>query len=197
MVQMIGLGRGEQDAVDPRPEQAAEQRAAADPEAIENSGKRGFEIVQRFRSGVERRERIDQHDLAIQPREMIAEERAHHHVLVGLVAPHHHRPQRSLGRRAVDRHIERREGQRRRTRKIARHQEAAGRQQAHGEAFVAAGAQIIGEQPRGRQRRLFVLAALRRSASPRCACHGAASLRARPLARQREALAPTIARSSC
>ena len=53
MVQMIGLGGGEQDAVDPRPEQMAEEGAAADPKAIQDAGKRGFEIVQRFRPGVE------------------------------------------------------------------------------------------------------------------------------------------------
>ena len=156
MMQMIGLGGGKQDAVDPRPEQGAEAAAAADPEAIENSGQRRLEIVQRFRSGIERRQRIDQHDLAIEPREMIAEERPHHDVLVGLVAPDHHRPQRSLRRRAIGRHIERRKGQRRRAREIARHQEAAGRQQAHGETLVAAGAQVVGEQPRRSQRGLLV-----------------------------------------
>ena len=71
---------------------------------------------------------------------MIAVERPHHHVLVGLVAPLHHRPERACGRAAVGGTVERREGERRRARKIARHQEAAGRQQAHGEALVAAGA---------------------------------------------------------
>jgi len=46
MVQVIGLGRGRTGSVDPRPEQTAEQRAAADPEAIQNSRKGCFEIVQ-------------------------------------------------------------------------------------------------------------------------------------------------------
>ena len=90
---MIGLGGGEQDAVDARTEQRAEKRASADPETIENARQRRLEIVQGFRSGVERRQRIDQHDLPVQPREMVAEKRADHHVLVGLVAPPHHRPQ--------------------------------------------------------------------------------------------------------
>ena len=144
--------------VDPRPEQAGEQAGAADPETIENSHQRAFQIVQRFRSGVERRERIDQNHLAVQPREMIPEEGAHHHVLVSLIAPAHHRPQRTLGRHAGVGQIERSKRQRRRAREVARHQEAAGWKQAHGKTFVAAGAQIFREQPRGGQRRLLVFA---------------------------------------
>ena len=87
---------------------------------------------------------------------MIAKKRPDHHVLVGLVTPHHHRPQRPFRGSAIGRQIERRKGQRRGARKIARHQEAARRQQAHGETLVAAGAQVVGEQPRRRQRGLFV-----------------------------------------
>ena len=68
------------------------QLAALDPEAIQDPRQRRFEVGQRFRPGVERRERIDQHDLAIEPREMIPEKGTHHDVLVGLVTPHHHRP---------------------------------------------------------------------------------------------------------
>ena len=143
----------------------AEQRAAPDPEAIENSRQRGFEVVQRFRAGVERRQRIDQNDLAVEPREMIAEERPNHHVLIGLVAPDHHRPQRAVGCHALSRQIERRKGQCRRTGEVARHQEAARRQQAHGKAFVAAGAQIVRELPRRCQRCLFVRLRLRGPAS--------------------------------
>ncbi len=92
---------------------------------------------------------------------MIAEERPHHDVLVGLIAPPHHRPQRVIGRAAVDGHVERRKGQRRRIGEVARHQESAGRQQAHRETFVAAGAQIIGEQPCFGERSLFVFLGLR------------------------------------
>ena len=67
MVQMIGLGCSEQDPVDPGPEQGAEQGAAADPETFENSRQRRFEIMQRLRPGVKCCQRIDQHDLAIEP----------------------------------------------------------------------------------------------------------------------------------
>ena len=119
---------------------------------------------------------------------MVAEERPHHDILVGLIAPSHHRPQRSIGRIAVLSHVERRKGQRRRAREIARHQEAARRQQAHGETLVAAGAQVIGEEFGGGERGLFVGRRLRVQArkirmpfGSQC-CAGAA-------ARQREALA--------
>ena len=80
---------------------------------------------------------------------MVAKERADHHVLVGLVTPGHHRPERALGRYAIVRQIERRKGQRRGAGEIAWHQETPGWKQAHGEALVAAGAQVLGEQPRG------------------------------------------------
>ena len=58
MVQVIRLRRREQDAVDARPEQVGEERAAADVEAIENACKRRFEIVQRLRSRIECGERV-------------------------------------------------------------------------------------------------------------------------------------------
>ena len=90
---------------------------------------------------------------------MIAEERAHHDVLVGLVTPPHHRPQRTVGRAAVGGDIERRKGQRRCISQIARHQEPPGRQQAHRKPFVAAGAQITSEQFGRGESLLFVLAA--------------------------------------
>ncbi len=160
VVQVIGLGGCKQNAIDPGTKKAAQDRAAADAEAIENARQRGFEIVQRFRPGIEGCERIDQHDLAVEAGKMVAEERTHHDILVGLVTPAHHRPQRAVGRAAVGRDIERRKGQRRRACEIARHQEAPGRQQAHCKTFVAAGAQIIGEQFRRGECRLFVLAAL-------------------------------------
>ena len=186
VVQMIGLGGGKQNAVDPRPEQIAEQRAAADPEAIQNAGKGGFEIVQCFRPGVEGRERIDQHDLPIEPGDVIAKKRPHHDVLVGLVAPLHHRPQRAVGRGAVGGDVKRRKGQRRRARHVARHQETSGRQEAHGETVVAAGAQIVREQFCGRERRLFVLFAFgaqgRQMRMPGCC-----EFEARAFARQCEA----------
>ena len=135
---------------------------------------------------VERGERIGQHDLAIEPGKMIAEERPHHDVLVGLIAAHHHRPQRSLRRLAADGHVERRKGQRRRVGEIARHQEAAGRQQAHRKALVAAALQIAPEELCGRERRLLVLARLGlERCEMRVPVRG--QMGARRLARQRQA----------
>ena len=89
---MVGLGRSEQDAIDPRPQSGTESRAAADAIAIENSGKRRFEIIYGFRSRIEGGECIDQHNLAVEPRKVIAKKRPNHEVFVGLVASPHHRP---------------------------------------------------------------------------------------------------------
>ena len=158
--------------------------------------KRRLEIVQRFRSGVERGERIDQHHLAVEPREMIPEERADHDVLVGLVAPRIIAHSDPSGAVPSSGHIQRREGQRRRAREIARHQEAARRQQAHGKALVAAVAQIFGEQPCRRERGLLVLASLG------IAAWQDARARVRRAARgglpaTRRGFRSTIARNSC
>ncbi len=117
---------------------------------------------------------------------MIPEERPHHDVLIGLVAAHHHRPQRSLRRLPADGHVERRKGQRRRVGETAGHQEAAGRQQAHRKPLVAAGAQILGEELCGGQRRLLVLARLGlERCEMRVPVRG--QMRARRFARQRQA----------
>ena len=66
----------------------------------EDRGERAFEILHGVGPGIEGRERVDQHDLAVEPREVLAIERPHHHVLVGLVAPLHHRPAASRRGRA-------------------------------------------------------------------------------------------------
>ena len=81
-------------------------------------------VGHRRRAGVERLQRIDQHDLAVEAGEVLAEERAHHRGLIGLVAPGHHRGERAVRDRAFA-EIERREGQRRRAVEVAGHQEAA------------------------------------------------------------------------
>ncbi len=135
VVQMVGLGRGEQDAVDARPEDRAEPRGAAGAEGVHHAVERGLEIAQRRRAGIQRAEQVDQHDLPVETGEMVAEERPHDMGLIGLVAPLHHRRQRA--RRDLDAFLERqrREGQRRRAFEIAGHQEAAGRQ--GGERVVA------------------------------------------------------------
>ena len=62
---------------------SARQRIAPDTEAVEDRGHRAFQIAHRGRAGIERRQYIDQHDLAIQAREMIAVEWPHDGLAVG------------------------------------------------------------------------------------------------------------------
>ena len=115
--------------------------------------------------GIERGERVDQHDLAVEAGEVIAEERPHDHRLIGLVAARHHAGERAHGlvRRSK---AERREGQRRRAGEVARHQEAAGRLRRQRRAVGAAGEQVLGVEPRQLARGgLVVLARLGRAAS--------------------------------
>ena len=100
VVQMVGLGRGEQDAVDARAEDRGERRGAAGAKRAHHLGQRVFEIAHRRRAGIQRAERVDQHDLPVEPAEMVAEERLHDMRLIGLVAPLHHRRERS--RRRLD-----------------------------------------------------------------------------------------------
>jgi len=45
MVEMVGLGRGEQDAVDARPEDRPEPRGAAGAEGVHDAVERGVEIA--------------------------------------------------------------------------------------------------------------------------------------------------------
>ncbi len=157
MVQVIRLGGGKQNAVDARADELAQQRAPADAEAIEDRGERAFEIAHRIGPGVEGGERIDQHHLTVEAHEVVVEERPHHDVLIGRISPRHHGAQRMRARGRFSVELERREGERRRAGEIARHQETAGRQQAHGIALVAAGLQIGGEQLRRLERGLLIL----------------------------------------
>ena len=98
MMQMVGLGRREQDAVDAGAEDRGEARGASGAERAHDVGQRVLEIAERGRAGVERGEGVDQHDLPIEPGEMIAKERLDDMRLIGLVAARHHRGERALGR---------------------------------------------------------------------------------------------------
>ena len=146
VVQMIGLRRGEEDAVDARTEDLRQQVRAPGAEGGEHIRHGAFEIAHGGGAGVQRRERIDKHDLPVEPREVIAEERAHDVGLVGLVAALHHggeRPRHDV-RALADR--QRREGEGGRTFEIAGHEKAAGRQRGQGIGIGARGAQIGGEK---------------------------------------------------
>ena len=132
VVDVIGLGRGEEHFFDPRREQAGEPGIATDREGRERLAERRLEIGKRCRAGIERRQRVDEHDLPVEPGEMLAEERHHHDPLIGLEALRHQPGERARHRLDTGRKIERCEGQRRRAVEIARHQEAPGRRHRDG-----------------------------------------------------------------
>ena len=146
MMQMVGLGRREQDAVDAGAEDRGEARGASGAERAHDVGQRVLEIAERGRAGVERGERVDQHDLPIEPGEMIAKERPDDMRLIGLVAARHHRGERAGSDRVVVAERDGREGQRRRALEIARHEESAGRQGRERIDVVARSPEIGSEQ---------------------------------------------------
>ena len=107
-----------------RDDQPEQRVGVALPEAGEDVGQRRLEIGDRGRAGIERAQRIDQHDLPVEPREVVAEEGADDDVLVGLVAPLQHGVEAGRAHWPCRRR-QRREGQRGRALEIARQQEAA------------------------------------------------------------------------
>ena len=114
VVDVIGLGRREDDAVDPPRQDGGEPARLAGTEGGEHVGERRLKIAERRRPGIQRREHVDQHDLPVEPREVIAEERLHHMRLIRLVAPLHHGGERRLlPVPVIGGNVERREGQRR------------------------------------------------------------------------------------
>ena len=161
VVQLVGLGRGEQDLVGARLEQRAEPAAPPDPEAVEDRDHRILQVAHRLRPGVERGEQIDQHDLAVKPREMLAEERPHHDVAIGIVAPAHHRPvriARAEPAAAPDRPAGRAARRSAPASRPSRRASGSGRARPGSSvlALVAAGLQVGGEQPRRLDRGVFV-----------------------------------------
>ena len=146
---------------DARAHELAQQRAPPDTETLEDCGERAFKIANRVGPGVECRERVDQDHLAVEPNEMLMKKRPHHHVFVGLKPTRHHGVQRMRARWLFAVEFERCKRKRGRAREITRHQEAAGRQQAHGVAFIATGLEIGREQPGRLECRLLVLGGVR------------------------------------
>ena len=146
VMEMVRLGRRHQDPVDFWPEQLVQRIAAPDPEGREHLVEGVLEVAQRRRSGIERGQRVHQHDLPVEPGEMVAEERFDHMALVGLVAALHHRGQRALDRLVALGQGQWREGQRGRAFEVARHQETPWRKRRERIAFRARRAQIGGEQ---------------------------------------------------
>jgi hypothetical protein len=154
VVDVVGLGRREQHPVGPGREQAGQDRVAAGPEGEEHPVEGLFQLHQRRRAGVDGGEHVDQHDLAVDALEMLAEEGAHDAGLVGFEAPFHQRAEASGGNRRARGEIQGGEGEGRRAREVARHQETAGRGGRHRLRAGAKGGKVALEgigAPRGRE----------------------------------------------
>jgi hypothetical protein len=90
VVHEVGLGGGKQDAVDAPAEELRQPGVGALAEGAEHVGQRRLEVGDRRRPGIEGREHVDEHDLPVEPGEMVEEERPHHMGDIGVVAPFHH-----------------------------------------------------------------------------------------------------------
>ena len=126
VVQLVGLGGGEQDPVGARAETA---RSARLPRPTRKQSRIAASAPCRSRTACgppsSAASSIDQHDLPVEPGEMVAEERPHHDVAIGLVAPRASAPSCEPGGGSSPAgSSQRREGQRRRAGEVARHQEA-------------------------------------------------------------------------
>ncbi len=86
VMEMVGLGRREQDAVDPPGDQPASQPARPSRKAERISASAVSSAATASRPAFSASQHVDQHDLAIEPGEVIAEERPDHGRLIGLVA---------------------------------------------------------------------------------------------------------------
>ena len=87
---VIGLCGGEQDPVDLAGQNGPEPARPAGPEGGKHIREGPFKIAQSGRAGIQRCEYIDEHDLPIEPGEMVAEEELHYVRFEGLVPPLHH-----------------------------------------------------------------------------------------------------------
>ena len=145
VMEWVRLGRGDQDAVDPAREKVGEDAAAPRPETGEDLRQRTLEVGHGAGTGVQRLQGVDQHDLAVEPGDMLAEERLHHMRFVGLVAPLHGGCERARGKTSFAEAGQRREGQRRRAFQVAGHEKTARRQRGKRPVVGLAGSQIGGE----------------------------------------------------
>ncbi|MNY06081.1 hypothetical protein D3C86_1388230 [compost metagenome] len=128
MVQMVGLGGGDQHLVDSPADQRRQQAVGAGAETGKHITERTLQILHGFRPAIDGLQRVDQDDLPVEAGKMLAEEGFDNDRLISVVAPFHHGAQRALGRFLVGEARKRREGQCGRPFQIAGHQETAGRQ---------------------------------------------------------------------
>jgi hypothetical protein len=87
VVQMIGVGRGKQDTLDPTPpKQPVEERVPPGPKRRQDIGKGLPHILDRPWASINRPQHIDQDNLPVDPCEMVGKERPDHIALVALIA---------------------------------------------------------------------------------------------------------------
>ena len=127
VMQEIGLGGGKEHPLDPRREERGKKRVSSHPERREHVIECRLEIGDRARSSVQGRQQIDEHDLPIEPREMLPEKGQRHMGLVGFEARFHQRRER-IARHGRFAKIERCESERGRSFEIAWHEETTWRQ---------------------------------------------------------------------
>ena len=72
VMEMVGLGRRKEDAVDAAGHQAGQPVGAAKAIGRQDRGQRRLEVGNGGAAGVDRGQRVDQHDLAIEAGEVIA-----------------------------------------------------------------------------------------------------------------------------
>ena len=113
VVQMVGLGGGKQQAVDAPRQDAGEPGVGAGAEAPEHGLHGALQVGERAGAGVDGRERVDQHDLPVEPGEVVAEEGLDDVGLVALEAARQHGAQRAALVGEAVRRRQREEGQER------------------------------------------------------------------------------------
>ena len=90
VVQMVGLGRGKEDFLDPFAAQKLRQKSVASGfEAAKDIAHGSAQILDRTGALIDRAKRIHQHDLPVNPRKVIAKERFDHLPLIRLEPPRH------------------------------------------------------------------------------------------------------------
>src|SRR5262245_61108496 len=103
-----------------------EPSVGAGPEAGEHALERALQIAERAWPGVDGGERVDEHDLPVEPGEVVAEERLHHVRLVALEAAGEHGAETAAAEGSLGPGRQRKEGEERGAGKVAWQQEAAG-----------------------------------------------------------------------
>ena len=158
---VVGLGRGEQELVDAPADERAEPRGAPDAEHAQHAVERVLQVGDGLAPLVHGAEHVDEHDLAIEPAEMVAKERPHDVRLIALEAPRHHGGERAARDRAPLFERQRAEGEQRRAFEIARHQEAAGTRRVQHMVLGPRRLEVVGKEARALECNLLVLAGIR------------------------------------